>query len=71
MKTLTLSQSAEIAEFSRVFAEERFGVAVTVKVRPAADRKTLVRRYLISFALASGALLYAGVLLYVITSFAA
>jgi hypothetical protein len=47
MTPLTLTQTAEIAEFSRVFAEERFGVAVKVRVRPAIDRATIIRRCVI------------------------
>jgi hypothetical protein len=69
MKTLTLTQTAQIAEFSRVFAKERFGVAVKVKITPATDRKTIVRRCVVFTVVASVGTLYAVGLLYFVGSF--
>jgi len=69
MKTPTLTQTAQIAEFSRVFAEERFGVAVKVKITPATDRKTIVRRCALFAMVAGVGTLYTAGLLYFVWSF--
>jgi hypothetical protein len=57
-KALTSIKTAEIAEFSRVYAEERFGIAVKIKIIPAIERRAIARRWAICVVVAAVCGLY-------------